>query len=66
MVDGAMPNFAGNQVQADNGNWQNDTNRVSPVGTTTKPGVGDVVVWVEEVSGTGTDDFSITAIYEAV
>jgi len=62
---GSMPYFAGNQSQADNSNWQNDTNRTSPVGTTTKVGVGDVVVWVEEVSGTGTIDFSLTAHYEA-
>ena len=64
VTSGAMPYFAGNQVQANNVNWQSDTNRVSPVGSTTKPGVGDVVVWVEEVSGTGTIDFSLTAWYE--
>ncbi len=48
VVSGAMPFFAGNQAQADNGNWQNDENRVSPVGSTTKPGVGDLVVWVQQ------------------
>lgn len=64
VTSGAMPYFAGNQVDADNVNWQNDTNRTSPVGATTKPGVGDIVVWVEEVSGTGTIDFSLTAWYE--
>jgi hypothetical protein len=63
VVDGATPWFAGNQSQADNGSWQNDTNRVSPVGSTTKPGVGDLVVWAEEVTDGGTLDFSITAIY---
>ena len=63
---GATPHFASNQTQANNVSWQNDTNRVSPVGTTTKPGVGDLVVWVEEVTDTGTIDFVISAIYEAV
>jgi len=61
---GALVHFAGNQSQANSGSWQNDTNRVSPVGSTTKPAAGDLVVWVEEVGGTGTLDFSITAIYE--
>lgn len=61
---GAQVGFVGNQVQANSANWKNDTNRVSPVGATTKPGVGDIVVWVEKVSGTGTLDFSLTAIYE--
>ena len=61
---GAMTHFAGNQTQASNTNWQNDVDRASPVGAATKPGIGDVVVWVEEISGTGTVDVSITAIYE--
>lgn len=64
VTGGALTAFAGNQTQADDGNWQNDTNRTSPVGATTLPGVGDLVCWVEEVSGTGTIDFSLTAIYE--
>lgn len=66
IISGATAYFAGNQSQANNGSWQNDTNRASPVGSATKPGTGDLVVWVEEVSGTGTLDFSLTAIYEAV
>ena len=57
--------FRGNQSQAGNTNWQNDENRTSPVGATTQPGVGDLVVEVEEISGTGTIDFSLTAVYEA-
>jgi len=65
VVSGAMPFFAGNQAQADNVNWQNDENRASPVGSTTKPAAGDLVVWVEEVAGTGTIDFSLTALYAA-
>lgn len=55
--------FVGNQTQASNVNWQNDVNRASPVGATTKVGAGDLVVWVEEVSGSGTLDFSLSACY---
>ncbi len=62
---GAGLNYVTNQTQAGHTNWQNDTNRVSPVGSTTKPGVGDLVVWVEEVSGTGTIDFILSAVYKA-
>lgn len=63
---GAGIGFVTNQQQAGHVNWQSDTNRTSPVGATTKPGVGDLVVWVEEVSGTGTIDFAISVIYETV
>lgn len=66
VAGGATPHLATNQTQANDGNWQNDTNRASPVGSTTKVGVGDLVVWVEEVTDTGTLDFVISAIYEAV
>jgi hypothetical protein len=59
--------FVGNQEQAGNTNWQTDTGLASPVGAaggaTGKPGAGDIVVWVEEVGGSGTIDFSITATY---
>ena len=65
VVSGALTKFASNLTQADNANWQNDTNRTSPVGATTKPGVGDLVVWVEEVGGAGTLDFCVTVTYEA-
>ena len=65
VVSGAPVYFAGNQAQAANANWQNDTNMASPVGATTKPGVGDIVCWIEEVTNGGTLDFSLTAIYEA-
>lgn len=64
IVSGALVYFAGNQTQANNVNWDSDANLASPVGTTTNPGVGDVVVYVEEVTDTGTLDFSVTAIYE--
>ena len=65
---GAMTKFAASQVQANNNLWQTDVGLLSPVGAaggaTGKPGPGDVVVWAEEVSGTGTLDFSISACYE--
>ena len=64
ITGGATSHFATAQTQADNVSWQNDTNRTSPVGATTKPGVGDLVVWVEEVSGSGTLDFVLSAIYD--
>jgi len=60
---GALTHFVGNQSQANSVNWQNDTARVSPVGTS-KPGVGDLVLWVEETTNGGTIDFSMHAIYE--
>lgn len=48
--------------------WQNDTGLASPVGASGqaygKPGAGDLVVYVEEVSGTGTLDFCISAEYD--
>jgi len=62
---GVLTKFASNLTQANHVNWQNDVNRDSPVGAATKPGVGDLVMWVEEVGGTGTIDFCITPIYEA-
>lgn len=65
VTSGALTKFASNLAQANNVNWQNDTNRTSPVGATTKPGVGDLVMWVEEVSDTGTIDFCVTVTYEA-
>ena len=57
-----------NLTQASNTNWQTDTGLASPVGaaggSTGKPGAGDLVVWVEEVSGEGTIDFVISALYQ--
>ena len=64
IVSGSQKGFVGNQTQADNANWDANTNRVGPAGNA-MPAVGDIVVWAEEVSGTGTLDFSLTAIYEA-
>ena len=62
--------FRGQQKLADSTVWQTDVGLASPVGAaagaTGKPGAGDLVVYVEEVSGTGTIDFSITATYMAL
>jgi len=65
---GALVYLVTNQAQNDNVTWQTDTGLASPVGagggTTGKPGAGDLVMWVEEVSGTGTIDFHVVALYE--
>jgi len=70
ITGGALTHVVTNQQQAGNTNWQTDVGLASPVaaagGATGKPGPGDLVVWVEEVSGTGTIDFSITAHYAAL
>ena len=69
VVSGALTRIVTNQQQAGHTNWQTDTGLASPVGAaagaTGKPGPGDLVVWVEEVTNGGTIDFSITAIYES-
>ena len=64
IASGSQVGFVGNQGQADSANWDANVNRVGPAGNA-MPAVGDIVVWVEEVSGSGTLDFSLTAIYEA-
>ena len=68
ITGGAMTRIVTNLQQAGHVNWQTDTGLASPVGAaagaTGKPGVGDLVVWVEEVSGTGTIDFMLKVIYE--
>ena len=65
---GAMAYQLSNISLADSAYWQNDTGLASPAGAvagaTGKPGVGDLVVLVEETAGTGTIDFCLTAIYE--
>lgn len=62
--------FVGNQSLADSTVWQTDVGLASPVGAgggaTGKPGAGDLVLYVEEVGGSGTIDFSITVTYEAL
>jgi len=53
-----------NSEQADSVNWQNDTNRVSPVGSTTKPGVGDLVLWLDETAGAETVTGRVDVYYD--
>jgi len=53
-----------NSTQADSVNWQNDTNRVSPVGSATKPGVGDLVLWLDETAGTETVTGRVDVYYD--
>jgi hypothetical protein len=60
---GALPFYITNQGLTNSTVYQTDTNLTNPAGTTGAPAVGDLVVYVEEVSGTGTIDFSLTAIY---
>lgn len=64
---GALEKLVTNQQQAGHVNWQTDTGLASPVGAaagaTGKPGAGDIVVWVEEVGGTGTLDWCLDAAY---
>ena len=70
ILSGASTYLVTNQSLAGNAAWQTDVGLASPVGAaagaTGKPGAGDCVVYVEEVSGSGTIDFSLTAFYSAV
>lgn len=52
-------------TQAGHTNWQTDTTLTNPTGVAVAPAVGDLVVWAEEVSGTGTLDMYLSALYEA-
>lgn len=63
IVDGATVYFVTNQKQTNSSDWKNDTAIASSSGVNVASGVGDLVVWVEEVSGTGNIDFNITALY---
>lgn len=69
VIDGATPRIISNVQQAGHVNWQTDTGLASPAGAaggaTGKPGVGDFVMWSEEVSDAGTVSFSIVIVYEA-
>ena len=53
-----------NSTQADSVNWQNDTSRVSPVGSATKPGVGDLVLWLDETAGAETVTGRVDVYYD--
>ncbi len=63
IISDAPVYFVTNQEQAGSTDWQNDVTIASSTGTAVASGVGDIVVWVEEVSGTGNIDFNITALY---
>lgn len=65
VVGGALQQFVTNIQQAGHTNWQNDVYRTSPAGTV-QPAVGDIVMWVEEVSGTGTIDFFVSIDYDTL
>lgn len=66
VISGALVYQVSNQEQAGSTDWQNDTAIGSSSGTNVASGVGDIVVWVEEVGGTGNIDFNITALYRKV
>ncbi len=63
IISGAPVHFVSNQEQTDSTDWQNDTAIGSSSGTNVAAGVGDIVVWVEEVTNGGTIDFNVTALY---
>ncbi len=65
VISGALTNVVSNSQQADNTNWQNDVDRVSPVGSTTKPGAGDLVVFADLTAGSGTLNGRVVAYYDA-
>jgi hypothetical protein len=65
-----LENIVTNIEQAGHTNWQTDVGLASPVGgaggATGKPGVGDLVIWVEEIGGSGIIDFTLSAEYNTV
>ena len=61
---GSTPFFLTNQGSADDTTYESDDEVTSPLDDTTVMAAGDVIVWIEEVSGTGTLDFSLLAIYD--
>lgn len=61
----ATPYLVTNIEQADSANWKNDTARTCPAGTA-NPGVGDLVMLIEEVTDGGTLDLCINVQYEAI
>jgi hypothetical protein len=64
VTSGATARFLSNQGLTNSTVFQTDVNLTSPVGSTTPSGLGDLVLYAEEVSGTGTVDFNITLFYE--
>ena len=70
IVDGELTHVITGASQDDNTNWQTDTGLQSPAGAaagaTGKPGAGDLVMWVEKVSGSGNLDVSVAVQYETL
>jgi len=62
VVSGALTRITSLHTDADV-RWQNDTNIVTAGNATGRVGVGDCVMFVEEVTDGGTLDASITVIY---
>jgi len=61
---GAALNLISNDGHTGSVIWQTDVNLDSPVGATSSPpGAGDLVLYVEEPGGTGTISFTITVEY---
>ena len=58
------------QTHSGNAAWQTDTGLASPAGAaagdTGKPGAGDLVLYLEEATDSGTIDFSATFFYHAI
>ncbi len=59
---GALSSIVTNASQDDTLFWKDDQARTSPAGTSI-PGVGDLVVFLEEVAGAGAIEFGLTALY---
>lgn len=59
---GALSSVVTNKSQDDSPFWKNDTARSSPAGTSI-PGVGDLVVWLDEIAGAGGIEFGLSALY---
>ena len=57
----ALSSIVTNKTQADSPFWKNDTSRTSPAGSSI-PGVGDLVVFLEEISA-GAIEFGLSALY---
>ena len=60
----STPFFLTNQGSADDTTYESDAEHASPHDDTSLMAAGDVIIWIEEVSGTGTLDFSLLAIYD--
>jgi len=63
VVSGATTRFVSNNVLSSSVLIQNDTALTNPIGTA-NPAVGDLVMYLEEVTDGGTLDCGVTVIYE--